>query len=81
MDLMFWIWLGVIIVTAIIEFATMEIVSIWFTFGALIPLILSVTKAVSWEIQIIVFVLVSAILIVSLRSVTKIPTGKQIWIL
>lgn len=71
MDVMFWVWLGVIVVTAIIEFATMEIVSIWFTFGAIIPFIMSTTRSVSWEVQVVVFVIISALLIVCLRSVTK----------
>lgn len=71
MDVMFWVWLGVIVVSAIIEFSTMEIVSIWFTFGAIIPFIMAGTNAVRWEIQLVVFVVVSAILIVSLRGITK----------
>lgn len=71
MDVMFWVWLGVIIVTAIVEFATMELVSIWFTTGAIIPLILAATKAVGFEIQIVIFVAVSAVLILSLRKLTK----------
>ena len=71
MDFMFWIWLAVIVVTAIAEFATMEIVSIWFTFGAIIPFILSATKTVAWWVQIIIFVLISSLLVFLLRSVTK----------
>lgn len=71
MDFMFWIWLAVIVVTAIAEFATMEIVSIWFTFGAIIPFIMAATNSVSWEAQIVVFVVISALLIASLRSVTR----------
>lgn len=31
--MMLWIWLGVIIVTAIIELVTIDLVSIWFTLG------------------------------------------------
>ncbi len=71
MDVMFWVWLGVIIVTAIVEFATMEVVSIWFTIGAVIPFILAATGAVNWIWQVVIFVVLSAIMIVCLRSVTK----------
>lgn len=71
MDVMFWVWLGVIIVTAIVEFATMEVVSIWFTIGAIIPFILAATGAVNWIWQVVIFVVLSAIMIVCLRSVTK----------
>ena len=40
--MMLWIWLGVIIVTAIIELVTIDLVSIWFTLGgigALMPML------------------------------------------
>lgn len=71
MEVMFWVWLGVIVVTAIIEFATVELVSIWFTLGAIPSFIMSAIGGVAWEIQIVVFFCVSALMIVSLRSVTK----------
>lgn len=69
MDMMFWIWLGVIVVTVIVEIVTLELVSIWFSFGAIIPFILSAFKgAVPMEIQIVIFVVVSALLILLLRK-------------
>ncbi len=71
MDTMFWIWLGVIVGTILIEIFTMELVSIWFTFGAIIPFILSACNVVSWEIQIVIFVVISSILIILLRTLTK----------
>ena len=71
MDTMFWVWMGVIVATAIIEFSTMELVSIWFTFGAIVPFILAGTNATSWEIQLIIFIAISAVLILSLRRITK----------
>ena len=37
--MMLWIWLGVIIVTAIIELVTIDLVSIWFTLGGIGALI------------------------------------------
>jgi membrane protein implicated in regulation of membrane protease activity len=71
MDAMFWVWLAVIVGTAVAEFATMELVSIWFSIGAIIPFILAGVSAVSWEFQIIIFIAVSALLIISLRKITK----------
>ena len=71
MDTMFWVWLGVIVATFAVECSTMELVSIWFTIGAIIPFILAGTNLVGWEIQLIIFVVVSAILIATLRKVTK----------
>lgn len=71
MDYMFWVWLAVIIVTAVIEFATMDIASIWFTIGAIVPFILAGTKVVSWHWQLVIFIVTSAVLIVALRPATK----------
>ena len=71
MSAMFWIWLAVIVITVAIEFATTELISIWFTFGAVIPFILSGVINIGIEWQIIIFVVVSAVLILSLRRVTK----------
>lgn len=71
MDFMFWVWLGVIVVTAIVEFATMEIASIWFTFGAIIPFIMAAIGGVHWAIQVVVFVVLSGAFIIFLRKITK----------
>lgn len=65
-----WIWLGVIALSLILEFVTMELVSIWFVAGGLIAIILEATGAVGYEIQIAVFLVVSIVLLISLRKVT-----------
>lgn len=66
----FWIWICVIVGTIILEVITMDIVSIWFTIGAVVPLILSATEACGWELQLILFIVISATLILSLRKIT-----------
>ena len=71
MDVMFWVWLGVIAVTAIIEFITCDLTSIWFTCGAVIPFIISAFDAISWEWQLLIFVVVSALLIVFVRKIAR----------
>ena len=71
MEPMFWVWLGVIVVSAIIEACTMDLVSIWFAIGALLPLILSATTSLAWPYQILIFIVISAVLILSLRKITK----------
>lgn len=68
MDIMFWVWLGVIVLTVIVEIATLELVSIWFSFGAVIPFILSALNVIPMEFQIIIFVIVSGLLIILLRK-------------
>ncbi len=79
MDYMFWVWLAVIVVTAVIEFVTTELASIWFTFGAVPPFILAGTRAVSWVWQLVIFIVLSSILILALRPITKkwLFKGKQ----
>ena len=71
MSAMFWVWLGVIVVTAVVELVTTELVSIWFTFGAIVPFILATIDVVGFEWQILIFVVLSSVLIISLRKVTK----------
>ncbi len=71
MDVMFWVWLGIIVVTTVLEFATMDTTSIWFTAGALIPFILSAVGGISWIIQVVLFVALSCLFIVLLRPLAK----------
>ena len=71
MEIMFWVWLGVIALTLIIELCTMELVSIWFTLGAIIPFILSAIGGIYIELQIAIFVVVSALLIIFVRKYAK----------
>lgn len=71
MDTMFWVWMAVIIVTLIVESMTMDLVSIWFTIAAVVPFILAGTRAVGWEIQAIIFIVLSALMIIFLRKITK----------
>ncbi len=68
MEFMFWVWLGVIAVTLIIEIITLDLVSIWFSIGGIIPFILSAIGGIAIEIQIAVFVVVSALLIIFIRK-------------
>jgi len=66
----FWIWIIVIVGTIILEAMTLDVVSIWFSIGAIVPLILSATNACGWELQVILFIVISAVLILSLRKIT-----------
>ncbi len=64
------VWVAVFICAIIIEAQTAELVSIWFVPGAIIALVLSLFK-VEWWIQLIVFVGVSALLLLLSRTVFK----------
>ena len=70
MSTMFWIWLAVIVITAIVEAATTDLVSIWFTFGAVIPFIFAAIDIISPVWQAVIFIIVSAVLIATLRRTT-----------
>lgn len=64
-----YIWLGVLALSLIIEFVTMELVSVWVSLGSLVAMILALC-GVQIEIQIAVFVVVSVACILGLRRVT-----------
>ncbi len=68
METMFWVWLAVIVVGIIVELVTFELVSIWFSAGAVIPFILAGIGGIRVEIQIAVFVVVAAVLIIFVRK-------------
>lgn len=66
-----YIWMIAFIVFTAVEFATsMALVSIWFAVGSLVALVLSVLNVPLW-IQLVVFIIVSAILLVSTRPIAK----------
>lgn len=64
-----WIWLGVVVVALILEFVTMELVSVWFAFGGFVSLIMSLTTA-SVASQWIVFTIISLACILGLRKLS-----------
>lgn len=68
--MMLWIWLGIIIVSAVVELITIDLVSIWFTIGAICALIGEVFN-LSQSIQIIIFVFVSLVCIIASRPLAK----------
>lgn len=65
------IWLALFVVMLVIEGAGPGLVSIWFSFGALIALLVSFIPGVAWWIELIVFVVVSVATLFALRPVVK----------
>ena len=70
-------WLALVIFFAVIEGVTPQLVSIWFAGGALVSLIVSLFGAPLW-VEVIVFVAVSAILLILTRPLVKRRFAKQI---
>lgn len=64
-----YIWLGVVAASMIVEFITLELVSIWIAIGGVVAMILAAC-GVGYEIQIIVMVIVSVACILGLRKIT-----------
>lgn len=64
--LMLIIWFSVIIIGAIVEALTMELTSIWFSLAALVSFLLGIFS-VNFVIQIIVFIILSILMLLSVR--------------
>lgn len=62
------IWLGVFILSIIIELATMGLFTIWFAGGSLIALIVALLGAPMW-LQITLFILISVVLLLFTRPI------------
>ena len=68
---MIWIWLAVVAVSLIVEFITMDLTSVWFSIAGLVALIMSAVGGIAWEIQLLVFIILSALLLIFVRNITK----------
>jgi membrane protein implicated in regulation of membrane protease activity len=68
MEFFMWIWLGIFIVALFLEFATSDMVSIWFALAAVPSFILALFN-VHVVVQIVLFVVVAILLLVLTRPV------------
>ncbi len=68
MEWMLWVWLGIFVFALVLEFATSDMVSIWFSLAA-IPSFLLALFNVHVIIQIIVFTVSAILLLVLTRPV------------
>lgn len=70
------VWAIVIVATLIIEFETANLVSIWFSAGALAAIVANLFGLDAW-IQIIIFVVISAIFVIATRPFVKKMSDNQ----
>lgn len=70
MDLMLWIWLGVIIVAVVVEALTTQLVCIWFAVGGVAALIAKAFGA-NEIVQIVIAAAVTLILVICTRPLVK----------
>ncbi|MBR6922373.1 MAG: NfeD family protein [Clostridia bacterium] len=69
---MWWIvWLVICVGCVIVEAASPQLTSVWFALGALFALITSLIKPDWWWLQLIVFVVVSAVSLALTRPLAK----------
>ncbi len=66
MEWFIWLWLGIIIVTLLLEFATADMVAIWFTFAA-VPSFILALFGVNEVVQVITFVVITIVLLLLTR--------------
>ena len=71
------VWGVFIVITVIIEFETQDLVTIWFTLGAIIAIISCALKAEIW-LQLVLFLVVSTIAIILTRPLAKKMQEKEI---
>lgn len=72
MEQYMWIvWLALFVIMLVVEAAGPALVSIWFSFGALIALIISFIPGIEWWIEVIVFVAISIATLLALRPVVR----------
>lgn len=68
---MVWIWLFIFISAIIVEAISQDLVSIWFSVGALVALILSGFELIPWYIETIVFIIASLTMVICTRPLAK----------
>ncbi len=75
--MMVYVWLGVLVAAIVLEIATTQIVSIWFAIGALAAFIAALAGVQQLWIQIVIFVVVSAIAVIATRPLVKKIVNKK----
>ena len=67
---MLWVWIGPIVVTAAVEAATVQLVTVWFAVGGVAGLIAYAAGLEIW-LQILIFAIVSAVALAVTRPLVK----------
>ena len=74
--MMTWIWLGILVLSILVEATTMGLVAVWFMPGALIALVLSLFDVgLPWQIA--VFVVLAVVLLIFGRRLFR-PFNKKV---
>ncbi len=65
------VWLSLFVVMLGVEAIGPALVSVWFSFGALVALVLSFIPEVAWWIEVVVFVVISLATLLALRPIVR----------
>lgn len=76
MGSMIWVWVGIFVVTLLVEGATAGLVSIWFAAGALVAGIATLFEAPPW-LQIVLFIVVSGAALAATRPLARKMRGQK----
>lgn len=71
MNMMAIIWGGVLVLMLVIEAASVQLTSIWFAAGALVSLITAIIKPEWYAVQVVLFIVVSALSLITVRPLVK----------
>jgi len=74
---MSYVWLALAVVLGIVELATVQLVTVWFAIGAIASLVVSLCGCDSIVVQVLVFVVVSAVALIATRPLVKKLTEKR----
>ena len=75
--MMVYVWLGIFVAAVVLEVCTAQMVSLWFALGALASFIVALVGVEALWVQIIVFVVVSAIAVIVTRPIVKKMVNKK----
>ena len=75
--MMVYVWLGIMIAAVVVEVCTAQMVSVWFALGALCSFFVALVGVEQLWIQIVVFVIASAITVIVTRPLVKKLVNKR----
>ena len=75
--MMVYVWLGIMIAAVVVEVCTAQMVSVWFAIGALCSFFVALAGVEQLWIQIVVFVIASAITVIVTRPLVKKLVNKR----
>ena len=77
-SMMIYVWLGLVVIFALLEAASAQLTTVWFACGALVSFILTLCGVKSITVQVIVFLAVSVLALILTRPLVKKVLHKRV---